>query len=105
MSWEYEFDDPLSLPNGGQALTLREAGQYIVTLSSTETFEPHWQNAIRLLLEAAASQTPVTRAFRVIQQALRASQANEPRSVFKSPNDMCNKTSSANNSRDFQILL
>jgi hypothetical protein len=71
MSWNSEFDDPLSLPNGDQALTLREAGEYIVTLPITETSKPNWQHAIRFLIEASETSVHMAEAFTCVQLALK----------------------------------
>jgi hypothetical protein len=53
MSWSRHFDDAISLPGGGVIETLREAGDYIIALPKREHGLPHWQTAIRCLLDAA----------------------------------------------------
>ncbi|MET4247545.1 hypothetical protein [Bradyrhizobium sp. LA6.7] len=32
MSWSASFDDPISLPDGGELMTLLDAGNYIAAL-------------------------------------------------------------------------
>jgi hypothetical protein len=53
MSWDTAFDEPVKLPNGKTARTLREAGQYISKLPKTEREHKTWQTAMHCLIEAA----------------------------------------------------
>ena len=53
MSWDASFDEPIELPNGKAARTLREAGQYITKLPKTEPAHKAWQTAMHCLIEAA----------------------------------------------------
>lgn len=50
MSWSQRFDDPVPLPNGRSAATLRQAGNYVTSLPGKEQHLPHWQTAVELLL-------------------------------------------------------
>jgi hypothetical protein len=55
MSWDASFDEPIELPNGKAARTLREAGQYITKLPKTEHAHKAWQTAMHCLIEAACA--------------------------------------------------
>ena len=48
--WDRAFDDPISLPNGSELVTLRDAGNYIAKLPKREHDAPEWQAAIRTLM-------------------------------------------------------
>jgi hypothetical protein len=48
--WSREFDDPIELPNGRKAATLRDAANYIVKLSKAEQQAPEWQTAAEVLM-------------------------------------------------------
>jgi hypothetical protein len=53
MSWAREFDEAIPLPGGAVIETLREAGDYIIALPKREYGLPHWQTAMRCLIDAA----------------------------------------------------
>jgi len=53
MSWSRQFDEPIRLPDGGGIERLREAGDYIIALPEREHGLPHWQTAMRCLIDAA----------------------------------------------------
>ena len=53
MSWSRQFDDPVTLPDGRKLMTLRDAGEYIAGLPEGEHGQPHWQIAMRCLIDAA----------------------------------------------------
>ena len=48
--WDRAFDDPISLPNGSELVTLRDAGNYIAKLPKREHDAPEWQAAIQALM-------------------------------------------------------
>ncbi|MDB5654417.1 MAG: hypothetical protein JWQ94_2030 [Tardiphaga sp.] len=53
MSWDLKFPEPIATPVGTPLLTLRDAGQYITSLSAeTHRTEP-WLSAMHLLVQAA----------------------------------------------------
>lgn len=52
--WSRAFDDPITLPDGRELVTLRQAGEYITKLPKAEHDAPHWQLAMRCLIDAAA---------------------------------------------------
>ena len=41
--WGREFDDPIELPDGGELVTLKDAGTYITKLPKAEHEAPEWQ--------------------------------------------------------------
>ena len=53
MPWSSPFDDPISLPNGRQLLTLKDAADYIQRLPKAEQKVEQWQTAIHCLIGAA----------------------------------------------------
>jgi hypothetical protein len=52
-NWHIRFDDPIPLPDGGQLVMLREAGEHIARLPKTLHDSDRWQLAIRDLMRAA----------------------------------------------------
>ena len=44
--WGCEFDDPIELPDGGELVTLEDAGNYITKLPKAEHSAPEWQDAM-----------------------------------------------------------
>lgn len=69
MAWDRPFDDPVELPNGKIALTLKDAGDYITELSDAQYKHPTWQNAMRAL-EAAEDRGPILHAHIGMMQAI-----------------------------------
>ena len=59
MSWERPFDQPIPLPNGPPARTLRDAANYIKKLSENERDTPEWRMAIQMLIDAAEDRGPM----------------------------------------------
>jgi hypothetical protein len=60
LSWDRPFSQPVLLPNGRPALTLREAADYIKTLPKSVRDRNEWRLAVHLLIEAAEDQKPTT---------------------------------------------
>ncbi len=60
--WNVEFDDPIPLPDGGQLVTLRDAGTYIARLPKAVHDSARWQLAISDLIRAATEE-PAWRFF------------------------------------------
>ena len=60
--WSKLFEDPVTLPNGRQLVTLLDAGEYIHALPRKETQSEHWQAAIEALLMAAEGRGPLLHA-------------------------------------------
>ena len=60
MSWKRRFEDPVELPNGKIALTLKDAGDYITKLHADESNHPKWQTAMHVLIEAAEGRGPMS---------------------------------------------
>jgi hypothetical protein len=53
MSWERPFDQPVPLPSGPPARTLRDAASYIRTLPKSQHDRPEWRLAVQMLIDAA----------------------------------------------------
>jgi hypothetical protein len=53
MPWSTAFDDPITLPNGRQFVTLKDAADYIQRLPKAEQKVEQWQTAIHCLIGAA----------------------------------------------------
>jgi hypothetical protein len=52
VGWHRSLDDPISV-DGRTLRTLRDAADYIVTLSEWTSRQQHWQTAVRELMMAA----------------------------------------------------
>jgi hypothetical protein len=59
VSWERPFDQPVPLPNGPPARTLRDAANYIKKLPKSEHDTPEWRLAIQMLIDAAEDRGPM----------------------------------------------
>jgi hypothetical protein len=59
VSWERPFDQPVPLPNGPPARTLRDAANYIKKLPKSERDAPEWRLAIQMLIDAAEARGPM----------------------------------------------
>jgi hypothetical protein len=68
--WQRRFDDPIPLPDGGELVTLEDAGNYITKLPKAEHEAPEWQAAMQALLLVATSGGPTMLARIGIMQAL-----------------------------------
>jgi hypothetical protein len=76
------FDDPIALPDGGELVTLRDAGVYIVALAPREAKQPHWQTAMQYLILTAEKDGIVMLARIAVAKALAVGKAQaepEPR--------------------------
>jgi hypothetical protein len=49
MAWTQRFFDPIPVPNGRALVTLRDAGNYVLSLPEDEQALPHWQAAAEAL--------------------------------------------------------
>jgi hypothetical protein len=49
MGWSQRFADPIPLPDGRELITLRDAGNYILSRPLAEMTQPRWQNAAEAL--------------------------------------------------------
>ena len=72
MSWERPFDQPVPLPSGPPARTLRDAANYTKKLSETERDTPEWRLAIQMLIDAAEDRGPMLFAKMGIHRAVTA---------------------------------
>lgn len=82
MAWFKRFTDPISLDDGRELLTLRDAADYIMTLPKAESDLPEWQLAMETLLMVAQRDGPEMLARIAVMKALRRGKpppAPEPR--------------------------
>ena len=70
MSWDRPFDQPVPLPSGPPARTLRDAANYIEKLPTSEHDAPEWQTAVQLLMDAAEDRGPMMFAKMGVLQAI-----------------------------------
>jgi hypothetical protein len=70
VSWERPFDQPVSLPSGPPARTLRDAANYIKKLQTSERDVRKWRLAIHLLIDAAEDRGPMLFAKMGMDRAL-----------------------------------
>jgi len=59
MGWDRPFDQPVPLPSGPPARTLRDAANYIKTLPNFERDTPEWRLAVQMLIDAAEDRGPM----------------------------------------------
>jgi hypothetical protein len=59
MSWDRPFDQPVPLPRGLPARTLRDAANYIKTLPKSERDTPEWRLVVQMLIDAAEDRGPM----------------------------------------------
>ena len=59
MGWDRPFDQPIPLPSGPPARTLRDAANYIKTLPKLEHDTPEWRLAVQMLIDAAEDRGPM----------------------------------------------
>jgi hypothetical protein len=70
MTWSRRFEDPVSLPDGRELVTLRDAGDYITKLPKVEHEAPEWQAAMEALILVATSGGPTMFARIGVMRAL-----------------------------------
>jgi hypothetical protein len=68
--WKRLFDDPITLPDGRELVTLKDAGTYITKLPKAEHEAPEWQAAAEALLLVAERGGPTMLARIGIMRAL-----------------------------------
>jgi hypothetical protein len=81
MSWDRSFDQPVPLPAGGPARTLRDAADFIRGLPKAERNRPEWRLAIHTLIEASEDRSPMLFARMGILHAMDRSIPAPARSV------------------------
>jgi hypothetical protein len=59
VSWDRPFHQPVPLPSGGPAKTLRDAAKYIKKLPKSEHDSPEWRLAVQMLIDAAEDRGPM----------------------------------------------
>jgi len=69
VSWERPFDQPIPLPSGPPARTLRDAANFIKQLPKAERETPEWRLAIQMLIDASEGCGPMLFAKLGIERA------------------------------------
>ena len=64
------FDDPITLPDGRELVTLEDAGTYITKLPKAEHEAPEWQAAMQALILVATKDGPTMLARIGVMRAL-----------------------------------
>jgi hypothetical protein len=59
VSWDRPFDQPVPLPSGAPARTLRDAANYIKKLPKSERDSQEWRLAVQMLIDAAEDRGPM----------------------------------------------
>jgi hypothetical protein len=72
MSWDRPFPQPVPLPEGPPAHTLRDAAGYIRTLPQPVRDCQEWRLAVQMLIDAAEDRGPMLFAHMGITRALEA---------------------------------
>jgi hypothetical protein len=72
MSWDRPFDNPVPLPRGAPARTLRDAAEYIKKLPKGEHDRPEWRLAVQMPIDAAENRGPMLFARMGILRAIEA---------------------------------
>ncbi len=86
MPWSTPFPSPIVLPDGGEIVTLRDAGAYIMKLPKAQHDSAAWQSAMQVLIQAADHGGPIEFARIGMLQALFPKGTPVYRSVDKGRN-------------------
>jgi hypothetical protein len=88
MSWDRPFAQPVPLPVGPPAQTLRDAADYIRKLPQPERDGQEWRLAVQMLIDAAEDRGPMLFARMGIVRALetQAEKALNPDAPGQGPN-------------------
>lgn len=78
MSWDRPFAQPVPLPAGAPARTLRDAADYIRNLPQSERDRQEWRLAVQMLIDAAEDRGPMLFARMGIVRALETSVESPP---------------------------
>lgn len=70
MAWFKRFTDPITLDDGRELLTLRDAADYIMTLPKAVSDLPEWQIAMETLIMVAERDGPEMLARIAVMKAL-----------------------------------
>jgi len=70
MPWSTPFPSPIEFPDGGEIVTLRDGGAYIMKLPKAQHDSTLWQSAMHVLIQAADHDGPIEFARLGMLQAL-----------------------------------
>jgi hypothetical protein len=82
VSWSLRFHIPIALPDGRDLLTLRDAGEYIQSLSKAKHRRPEWLLAVEMLIAAVEERGSLMFAEIAVRKAVNTGKpepAPEPR--------------------------
>ena len=68
--WSRPFEDPITLPDGRELFTLKNAADYIMKLPKAEQKHEKWETAIACLIMAAEGRGPMMHARVGVLKAL-----------------------------------
>jgi hypothetical protein len=71
--WKRAFDEPIPLPDGGELVTLEDAGRYVDALPPSMHEREEWQTVMEVLLSAVEGREPVRLAQVALTLALQES--------------------------------
>lgn len=92
MAWSRRFIPAIPLPDGGELITLQDAGRYIQKLPPAEHDLPHWRNAVEaLLLVTEHNGDPMFARIAMMQALLHGQPAAPRRKRAKKFNLITNK--------------
>jgi hypothetical protein len=60
--WDRTFDDPVSLADGRELVTLRDAAEFVQSLPRAAQKREEWQRAVRILIATAEGRDFLMRA-------------------------------------------
>jgi hypothetical protein len=79
LSWDRPFPQPLPLPRGAPARTLRDAANFIKKLPKPEHDRVEWRLAVQMLIDAAEDRGPMLFARIGMLRAMEAQQGDRGR--------------------------
>lgn len=85
MSWDRPFDQPVPLPSGAPARTLRDANNYIRKLPRSEHDRPEWRHAVQMLIDASEDRGPMLLARIGINRAVERQSLQASERCLKNP--------------------
>jgi hypothetical protein len=68
--WSRKFEDPVTLPDGRELVTLKQAADFVMALPKAEQAHEKWLVAIKVLIMAAEGRGPLMHARIGIMRAL-----------------------------------